>query len=377
MTAEPVDPGTLRQTPLGAAHRRLGARMVPFAGYEMPVQYQGIVAEHLWTRTNAGLFDVSHMGQIFLAGRDHMAVAAALERLVPADIAGLEPGRIRYTQFIASTGGIIDDLMVNRPEREGGRLILVVNAARKAIDEAWLRENLPPEIAVEVRDDLALLALQGPRAAEVMGGLSAEAAGLGFMTATGSRLAGMAARVSRSGYTGEDGFEISLAAGDAAALFDRLLGDERVRPVGLGARDSLRLEAGLCLYGQDIDESTSPLEAGLSWSIPARRRRALDFIGASRIARELAEGVSRRRVGLTPQGRVPVRHGCAIRNDEEAVIGAVTSGGFSPSLGAPIAMGYVASDFADEGTVVEALVRDKPVASIVTRLPFVPHRYKR
>ena len=258
--------------------------------------------------------------------------------------------------------------MCTRPAAAGGRLILVVNAARKAIDEAWLRENLPPEIAVEVRDDLALLALQGPRAAEVMGGLSAEAAGLGFMTATGSRLAGMAARVSRSGYTGEDGFEISLAAGDAAALFDRLLGDERVRPVGLGARDSLRLEAGLCLYGQDIDESTSPLEAGLSWSIPARRRRALDFIGASRIARELAEGVSRRRVGLTPQGRVPVRHGCAIRNDEEAVIGAVTSGGFSPSLGAPIAMGYVASDFADEGTVVEALVRDKPVASIVTRV---------
>jgi aminomethyltransferase len=377
MTAKPVAPGTLRQTPLAAAHRRRGARMVPFAGYEMPLQYQGIVAEHLWTRTNAGLFDVSHMGQIFLEGGNHTAVAAALERLVPADIAGLAPGRIRYTQLIAASGGIIDDLMVTRPQREDGRLILVVNASRKAIDEAWLRENLPPAIAVEPQNELALLALQGPGAAEVMGGLSQPAQDLAFMTAMDANLSGIAARVSRSGYTGEDGFEISLEADDAEALFDLVLGDERVRPIGLGARDSLRLEAGLCLYGQDIDESTSPIEAGLSWSIPARRRQDCDFIGANRIAQELARGVARRRVGLTPQGRVPVRHGSAIRDGKEAEIGTVTSGGFSPSLGVPIAMGYVASALADAGTVVAVSVRDKGIPSVITRLPFVPHRYKR
>jgi len=377
MTAKPVAPGTLRQTPLAAAHRRRGGRMVPFAGYEMPLQYQGIVAEHLWTRTNAGLFDVSHMGQIFLEGGNHTAVAAALERLVPADIAGLAPGRIRYTQLIAASGGIIDDLMVTRPQREDGRLILVVNASRKAIDEAWLRENLPPAIAVEPQDELALLALQGPGAAEVMGRLSQPAQELAFMTAMDANLSGIAARVSRSGYTGEDGFEISLEADDAEALFDLVLGDERVRPIGLGARDSLRLEAGLCLYGQDIDESTSPIEAGLSWSIPARRRQDCDFIGANRIAQELARGVARRRVGLTPQGRVPVRHGSAIRDGREAEIGTVTSGGFSPSLGVPIAMGYVASALADAGTVVAVSVRDKGIPSVITRLPFVPHRYKR
>jgi aminomethyltransferase len=377
MTAKPVAPGTLRQTPLAAAHRRRGARMVPFAGYEMPLQYQGIVAEHLWTRTNAGLFDVSHMGQIFLEGGNHTAVAAALERLVPADIAGLAPGRIRYTQLIAASGGIIDDLLVTRPQREDGRLILVVNASRKAIDEAWLRENLPPAIAVDPQNELALLALQGPGAAEVMGRLSQPAQELAFMTAMEANLAGIAARVSRSGYTGEDGFEISLEADDAEALFDLILGDERVRPIGLGARDSLRLEAGLCLYGQDIDESTSPIEAGLSWSIPARRRQDCDFIGANRIAQELARGVARRRVGLTPQGRVPVRHGSAIRDGKEAEIGTVTSGGFSPSLGVPIAMGYVASALADAGTVVAVSVRDKGIPSVITRLPFVPHRYKR
>ena len=377
MTAKPVAPGTLRQTPLAAAHRRRGARMVPFAGYEMPLQYQGIVAEHLWTRTNAGLFDVSHMGQIFLEGGNHTAVAAALERLVPADIAGLAPGRIRYTQLIAASGGIIDDLMVTRPQREDGRLILVVNASRKAIDEAWLRENLPPAIAVDPQNELALLALQGPGAAEVMGRLSQPAQELAFMTAMDANLSGIAARVSRSGYTGEDGFEISLEADDAEALFDLVLGDEKVRPIGLGARDSLRLEAGLCLYGQDIDEGTSPIEAGLSWSIPARRRQDCDFIGANRIAQELARGVARRRVGLTPQGRVPVRHGSAIRDGKEAEIGTVTSGGFSPSLGVPIAMGYVASALADAGTVVAVSVRDKGIPSVITRLPFVPHRYKR
>src|SRR5262245_1050199 len=257
MPAAPVDPATLRQTPLSALHRRLGARMVPFAGYEMPVQYKaGIVAEHVWTRTNAGLFDVSHMGQIVLEGADHPTLAVALERLVPADIAGLEPGRIRYTQFIASTGGIIDDLMVTRPAAEEGILVLVVNAARKSIDEAWLRENLPPDIAVTPREDLALIALQGPRAQEVIEPLWPASETLGFMTARSGRLAGIDVHLARSGYTGEDGFEISLAAAEVERLAETLLADERVRPAGLGARDTLRLEAGLCLYGQDIDEST-------------------------------------------------------------------------------------------------------------------------
>ncbi len=377
MPADPVDPATLRQTPLMALHRRLGARMVPFAGYEMPVQYKtGIVAEHVWTRTNAGLFDVSHMGQIVLEGADHTTLAAALERLVPADLAGLEPGRIRYTQFIASKGGIIDDLMVTRPAAEG-TLTLVVNASRKAIDEAWLRENLPPEIAVTAREDLALIALQGPRAQEVIAPLWPATQNLGFMTAMSGRLAGIDVHLARSGYTGEDGFEISLAAADVESLAETLLADERVRPAGLGARDTLRLEAGLCLYGQDIDESTSPIEAVLAWSIPPRRRQALDFIGASRIAQELAKGAARRRVGLAPQGRMPVRHGSEIRDEAGAQIGMVTSGGFGPTVDAPVAMGYVPAGQAAAGTVVDIMVRDKHVPAVVTRLPFVPHRYRR
>jgi aminomethyltransferase len=378
MPAEPVDPATLRQTPLMALHRRLGARMVPFAGYEMPVQYRtGIVAEHVWTRTNAGLFDVSHMGQIVLEGTDHTTLAAALERLVPADIAGLEPGRIRYTQFIASKGGIIDDLMVTRPPAAEGILTLVVNASRKAIDEAWLRENLPPDIAVTAREDLALVALQGPRAQEVIGPLWPATHNLGFMTAMAGSLAGIDVHLARSGYTGEDGFEISLAASRVKELFEALLADDRVRPVGLGARDTLRLEAGLCLYGQDIDESTSPIEAGLAWSIPPRRRQALDFIGASRIAQELENGAARRRVGLAPQGRMPVRHGSEIRDEAGTGVGMVTSGGFGPTVDAPVAMGYVPAGQAAPGTVVDIMVRDKHVPAVVTRLPFVPHRYRR
>jgi aminomethyltransferase len=360
-----------------ALHRRLGARMVPFAGYEMPVQYKtGIVAEHVWTRTNAGLFDVSHMGQIVLSGADHPTLAAALERLVPADIAGLEPGRIRYTQFTASKGGIIDDLMVTRPAAEG-ILMLVVNASRKAIDEAWLRENLSPHIAVTAREDLALIALQGPRAQEVIGPLWPATHNLGFMTAMSGSLAGIDVHLARSGYTGEDGFEISLAASKVEELFEMLLADDRVRPVGLGARDTLRLEAGLCLYGQDIDESTSPIEAGLAWSIPARRRQAFDFIGASRIAQELKEGAARRRVGLAPQGRMPARHGSEIRDEAGTSIGMVTSGGFGPTVDAPVAMGYVPPGQAAPGTVVDIIVRDKHVPAVVTRLPFVSHRYRR
>jgi len=317
------------------------------------------------------------MGQIVLEGDDHPALAAALERLVPADIGGLEPGRVRYTQFIASTGGIIDDLMVTRPAAEEGILVLVVNASRKAIDEAWLRENLPPDITVTPRHDLALIALQGPRAQEVIGPLWPATETLGFMSAMSGRLAGIDVHLARSGYTGEDGFEISLAATEVERLAETLLADERVRPAGLGARDTLRLEAGLCLYGQDIDESTSPIEAGLAWSIPTRRRQALDFIGATRIAQELEEGATRRRVGLAPQGRMPVRHGSEVRDAAGTRVGTVTSGGFGPTVDAPVAMGYVPPGQAAPGTVVDVMVRDKPVPAVVTRLPFVPHRYRR
>ena len=255
--------------------------------------------------------------------------------------------------------------------------MLVVNASRKAIDEAWLRENLAPEITVTAREDLALIALQGPLAEEVIGSLWPAARTLGFMTAMPAKPAGIEVQLARSGYTGEDGFEISLAASAVERLFDILLADERVRPVGLGARDTLRLEAGLCLYGQDIDETTSPIEAGLAWSIPARRRQALDFIGAERIGHEIGTGAARRRVGLAPQGRMPVRHGAPIRDAAGSEIGMVTSGGFGPTVDAPVAMGYVPAELAAPGTVVDIMVRDKTVPAVVTRLPFVPHRYRR
>ncbi|HEY7385002.1 MAG TPA: glycine cleavage system aminomethyltransferase GcvT [Beijerinckiaceae bacterium] len=377
--AEPASNAPLLQTPLHDAHVALGARMVPFAGYAMPVQYaSGIIAEHNWTRGSAGLFDVSHMGQAILVGPDHKTTAQALETLVPADIEGLNPGQQRYTQLLNEDGGILDDLMVTRPAdaTEDGKLLLVVNAATKEADYRHMAAFLPAAVMLVRVDDRALLALQGPQAAEVLARLAPQAAAMTFMSARRMTLAGTEAHVSRSGYTGEDGFEISVPGDRAAALWEILLGDPAVRPVGLGARDSLRLEAGLCLYGHDIDTATSPVEAGLTWSIQKRRREQGGFPGDQRIRRELTEGPSRRRVGILPDGRAPAREGAVImRNGRE--VGIVTSGGFGPTVGGPVAMGYVAREAAEPGTPLELLVRGKPLPARIAALPFVPHRYKR
>jgi aminomethyltransferase len=370
----------LKRTPLYDLHVKLGARLVPFAGYEMPVQYPtGIVAEHNWARTNAGLFDVSHMGQAFLVGVDHPSVAAALEKLVPGDILGLGLGRIRYTQFTTPEGGIIDDLMVtrSRSQDDDGRLYLVVNASRKDVDYAWMSKHLPDGIALHRADERALLALQGPKAADVMARHCAEAPGLAFMSATSAAFDGIDCHVARSGYTGDDGFEISVTAEHATRLAEILLAEPEVKPIGLGARDSLRLEAGLCLYGHDIDETTSPVEAGLSWSIGKRRKSEGGFFGAARIQRELKDGPSRKRVGIKPDGRAPAREGAVVQSSSGTQIGTVTSGGFGPTLNAPIAMGYVEARYAEPGTPLTLIVRDKPLPAAVAILPFVPHTYKR
>ncbi|HVH81404.1 MAG TPA: glycine cleavage system aminomethyltransferase GcvT [Stellaceae bacterium] len=325
--------GPLRQTPLHALHLAHGAKMVPFAGYEMPVQYKaGIIAEHLHTRAQAGLFDVSHMGQAAL----HGVTAAMLETLMPGDIAALPEDRMRYTLLLNDEGGIIDDLMVIRA---GGGLQLVVNAATKEGDVARLRGRLGSAAEVELRDDLALLALQGPQAAAVLARLvDPGVATMPFLSC--AQMGEMF--ITRSGYTGEDGFEISLAADRAAELAERLLAEPEVLPIGLGARDTLRLEAGLCLYGHDIDETTTPVAAGLAWTIGKRRREGGGFPGAERILKELRDPPPRRRVGIRPDGRAPAREGSAIVDPQGNLIGEVTSGGFGPSLNAPIAMGYVA-----------------------------------
>jgi len=356
----------------------LGARMVPFAGYDMPVQYaKGIIAEHQHTRKAAGLFDVSHMGQLALVGPDHASVSRALEALVPADILGLVPGQQRYSQLLNDQGGIIDDLMVTRPLDSDDRLLLVVNAACKEGDIRHIRQHLPEGVGLEVLDDRALLALQGPEAEAVLARHAPEARNLSFMTAAPMQVAGSACHVSRSGYTGEDGFEISVPADRAGALWDLLLAEPEVEPVGLGARDSLRLEAGLCLYGHDINEETSPVEAGLAWSIQRRRRQEGGFPGSHRILEELENGPLRRRIGLQPEGRMPAREGTEIKDAAGELVGEVTSGGFAPTLGAPVAMGYVASDFAREGTQLTLVVRGKEIPAQVVPMPFVAHRYKR
>jgi len=370
----------LRRTPLHDLHARLGARLVPFAGYEMPVQYRdGIIAEHNHTRSAAGLFDVSHMGQAMVTGRSHQAVARALEALMPADLLGLGHGRMRYSQLTNETGGIVDDLMVTRPAAaEGdGRLMLVVNAARKDVDFAWMAERLPAEVSIEPLPARALIALQGPKSAMALGRHCPNAPALAFMTAGPSVFDGIDCHVSRSGYTGEDGFEISVDADQAAALAEALLAEPEVRAIGLGARDSLRLEAGLCLYGHDIDETTSPVEAALLWSIARRRREEGGFPGERRIREEIALGPPRRRVGLRPEGRQPAREGAPIHAHDGALIGVVTSGGFGPTVGGPIAMGYVAPEASAPGTSLEIIVRDKPLPARVAPLPFVPHAYKR
>ena len=365
---------TLAQTPLYDLHVAHGARMVPFASYSMPVQYKsGIIAEHLHTRGKAGLFDVSHMGQAVLSGPE---AARALERLVPADLAGLPPGRQRYTQFLDDDGGIVDDLMVTRLPGAEERLGLVVNAANRESDFAHLRASLP-DMKLEVLADRALLALQGPKAAEVLSRVLPDIETMAFMSWREVRWDGTPLFVSRSGYTGEDGYELSVPAGQARAFTERLLEDERVALIGLGARDSLRLEAGLCLHGHDIDTSTTPIEAGLAWSIQKRRRQEGGFPGARRIRRELAEGPKRRRVGLELAGKVPAREGAEVTAPDGRKAGRITSGGFAPSLGRPIAMAYVESAYAAPGTALNIIVRGTPLAARVVPMPFVPHRYFR
>jgi len=372
--------GPLKRTPLYDLHCELGAKMVPFAGYEMPVQYQlGILKEHQHTRARAGLFDVSHMGQAYLIGPDHQTTAAALEALVPADILNLKPGMQRYTQLLNSEGGIVDDLMVTRPAdpAEDGKLLLVVNASRKEVDYEYISGRLPASVRLEPQPDRALLALQGPEAAAVLAKHCADAVALGFMAARPASVGPFACHISRSGYTGEDGFEISVAADQAVDLARLLLADEAVQPAGLGARDSLRLEAGLCLYGHELDEMTTPVEAGLVWSIQKRRREEGGFPGAERIQRELREGPKRLRVGIKPEGRAPARDGTEILDTSGARIGVITSGGFGPTVNGPIAMGYVETSFAKPGTPVQLMVRGKALPAQIVDLPFVPHRYFR
>jgi aminomethyltransferase len=365
---------TLARTPLYDLHVAHGARMVPFAGYAMPVQYKsGILAEHLHTREKAGLFDVSHMGQAVLSGAD---AAQRLEGLVPADIIGLASQRQRYTQFLDENGGILDDLMVTRFSGDEERLGLIVNAANKGTDFAHLRARLPG-VKLEVLDDRALLALQGPKAAEVLSNLVPSVDTMAFMSWRDLDWDATQLFVSRSGYTGEDGYEISIPAERARAFAETLLQDERVALIGLGARDSLRLEAGLCLHGHDIDASTTPIEAGLAWSIQKRRRQDGGFPGADRIQRELTNRPARRRVGLELAGKAPAREGAEVTSSDGRLIGRVTSGGFAPSLGRPIAMAYVESDFAVPGTELNIIVRGTPLPARVTQMPFVPHRYFR
>jgi len=377
--ADSLSADSLLETPLATLHRALGARMVPFAGYAMPVQYPaGILAEHNWTREKAGLFDVSHMGQAFLVGPDHATTARALEALTPGDFQGLAPGRIRYTLLTTAEGGIIDDLMVTRPaDAADGTLFLVVNAARKAIDYAHIAAHLPDGVTLRPIEDRALLALQGPLAAAVLARHVPGAETMGFMTAAETAFDGIPVAISRSGYTGEDGYEISVAASEAEAVARALLAAEEVKPIGLGARDSLRLEAGLCLYGHDIDEATSPAEADLGFAVSKRRRAEGGFPGAGRIIAEFADGPARLRVGIQPEGRAPAREGTEIRDASGTLVGLVTSGGFGPTAGGPVAMGYVAAEAAAPGTPLTLSVRGKDLAARVVPLPFVPHRYFR
>jgi aminomethyltransferase len=375
-----VETTPLLKTPLHALHQSAGARLVPFAGYDMPVQYKdGIIAEHTWTRTHAGLFDVSHMGQAFLIGANHATVAAALETLVPADILSLKPGQQRYTQFLNAEGGIMDDLMVTRSSDpdEDGTLMLIVNAACKDADFAHLEANLPAGVKLIRAPHRALVALQGPKAAEVLSRHCPDTSGMGFMTARTTTFDNMPVHVSRSGYTGEDGYEISILARKVEILWRSLMVDPDVKAIGLGARDTLRLEAGLCLYGHDIDTTTSPVEAGLTWSIQKRRREGGGFPGAGRIQRELKEGAARLRVGLLPDGPAPAREGTEIQTMDGQVIGTVTSGGFGPTVSRPIAMGYVNRRFAETGTPVQLIVRGRALTARVVPMPFAPHRYYR
>lgn len=377
------DRDSLKTTPLHDLHVSLGGKMVPFAGYDMPVQYPaGVLKEHLHTRSQAGLFDVSHMGQIALRPKSGKVedAARALERLVPQDIVAIAPGRQRYAQFTNANGGILDDLMV---ANFGDHLFLVVNAACKEADEAHLRAHLSGDCVIDSLADRALIALQGPKAEAALAKLCAEAPDMKFMDAGPHRVAGIDCFVSRSGYTGEDGFEISVPVADAEHLAKALLDNPDVMPIGLGARDSLRLEAGLCLYGHDIDTATTPVEAALEWSVQKSRRtggmRAGGFPGAEKILAHFDNGASRRRVGLRTEGRAPVREGALLFADATSSqpIGQVTSGGFGPTLNAPVAMGYVPTSLSALGTQLFAEVRSQRLAVQVAAMPFVKNTYKR
>jgi aminomethyltransferase len=359
----------LRRTPLYALHREMGGKIVPFAGYEMPVQYStGILKEHLHTRARAGLFDVSHMGQAFLSGD-----TAALEQVTPADVAGLKEGMQRYGLLLTDAGTIKDDFMFSRLAGESD-LYLVVNADTKEGDFDYIAEKLQGAATLAPAPERALLALQGPLAAEVLERHSPGISALTFMRVVRATVAGAPAIISRTGYTGEDGFEISIQGDDAERVARALLGEAEVLPIGLGARDSLRLEAGLCLYGHDIDETRNPKEASLMWSIGKRRKEAKDFPGAAHIV----DGTpASRRVGILPEGRAPAREGTEIADKRGRVVGKITSGGFGPSLNAPVAMGYVESAFAAIGTPLDLMVRGKPLPAVVAPMPFVPHTYRR
>jgi aminomethyltransferase len=360
-----------QRLPLDSWHRSRGGRMVEFAGYSMPVQYEGIMAEHLWTRENAGLFDISHMGQLLIHGSE---VDAALETLLPGELRALPDRKLRYSLLLDDSGGIIDDLMATR---RGQDFYLVVNGATKHGDIEVIRQVLPKELIVDHMTGQALLALQGPKAAEVLDGVIPGVSELGFMEGNAFHAFGHPVWISRSGYTGEDGFEISIPAIAAEKLADALVADDRVKPIGLGARDSLRLEAGLPLYGHDLDRHTTPVMAGLTFAIQKRRRAEGGFPGAPRILAELEEGPVQKRVGFDVEGRQPVREGALVLDGEGNEIGKVTSGGFSPSLQRPIAMGYVAAGLAEPGTELKLEQRGKLFEARVAPMPFVPHRSHR
>nr|WP_276589560.1 glycine cleavage system aminomethyltransferase GcvT [Sphingomonas sp. GM_Shp_2] len=365
----------IQTLPLDGWHRAKGGRMVAFAGYEMPIQYEGIMAEHLWTRQSAGLFDVSHMGQLVFTGE---GVVQALETVLPGDLTGLGESKMRYSLLLNEEGGILDDLMVTRRTGEDGEeLYIVVNGATKYDDIAYLLDQMPDDATLNLLDEQALLALQGPKAVDALARLVPGVERLVFMTAGAFDWNGTPLWISRSGYTGEDGFEISVPAEAVAALADALCAEPEVKPIGLGARDSLRLEAGLPLYGHDLDPETTPVMADLGFALSKRRREAADFAGAQRILAERENGAAVRRVGLTVAGRQPVREGASVVAEDGSVIGRVTSGGFAPTLGAPIAMAYVPAELATPGTAVKLIQRGKLHDATVAAMPFVPHRYVR
>jgi aminomethyltransferase len=383
-----VSTTSLKTTPLHGLHTGLAARMAEFGGYDMPIQYaDGIMAEHNWTRTHAGLFDVSHMGPSFLSlpqlgGGDeaHRRIASIVERLVPSDIASLAPGKVQLTVLLNENGGIIDDLMIGRPPRDDqqGMLYIVVNAGTKENDFALIARAAGADAKLHRADDRALIAIQGPEAEAVIAGILPDAVPLTFMTFREIKTTAFGNVIAtRCGYTGEDGFEILVPAEHGEAFANRLLEDPRVKPIGLGARDSLRLEGGMCLYGHDIDTSKTPVAASLAWMISKARRERGDFPGASRILRELKEGVPSRRVGIRPLGRAPAREGTEIQNTDGETIGVVTSGGFGPTVNGPVAQGYVDTTYAKAGTPLKLIVRGKALEAEVATLPFVPAKYKR